>query len=100
MTLSMPFCLRERFQEHQNSERVKLSKNWKKANGEFTAEQSDTWIFQEVWTFALQSGLSANGAPICAFNPEQEFKECQNKARAVVLAIEEAKGGIGDDIAD
>ena len=42
-----------------------------------------------------------SGAGIVADSvPEQEFKECQNKARAVVLAIEEAKGGIGDDIAD
>ena len=42
-----------------------------------------------------------SGAGIVADSvPEQEFKVCQYKARAVVLAIEEAKGGIGDDIAD
>ena len=42
-----------------------------------------------------------SGAGIVADSvPEQEFNEATNKARAVVLAIEEAKGGIGDDIAD
>ena len=36
-----------------------------------------------------------SGAGIVADSvPEKEFKECQNKAKAVILAIQEAEGGL------
>ena len=36
-----------------------------------------------------------SGAGIVADSvPEREFQECQNKARAVVAALEESEGGI------
>ena len=42
-----------------------------------------------------------SGAGIVADSvPENEYQECINKAKAVMQAIETAKGGIDHDIAD
>ena len=85
----------------QSCGRRRSSTSWNTTSGGCTAGPSATWTLPAIWTPASPSAWlspktgrcsSAPGAGIVADSePEKEYQECINKAKAVVRALELAQ---------
>lgn len=100
----MPSCLRERFPVRPSCGPVKSLMNWKIIRGGiyggaigylgFTGNM-DTCIAIRLAYAKNGKVFIRSGAGIVADSePEKEYQECINKAKAVMTALEMAEGGI------